>query len=303
MVFERPLCALHGFTLHAATRRARRGGRGGTAEVHSAPRSRAGASHTRPDKLVRIALKKPFSDRTVAVDLDPLSLLSRLPASVPAPRLSSFGHHEARHTVRYGGCSRRRVRSGPVSRRSLVVASENALDMPESPRRGCYRPWAELLKRAFGQIQVLRDLRGCPGSFRGQPDRIRLRAFLKTKHPELVPVWDGILNGYIAASPCPKYSNVSEFDERYLGVSDQEDQAAGLGNFLWYQGVFHRAAKAVYAARGLNFVDDMKTLVKKLAKVGPEWRVPAATAVDAIAEISPALKGWSEAIKATAVCH
>ncbi len=40
----------------------------------------------------RIVLKKPFSDGTVAVDLDPLSLLSRLAASVPSPR---------RHTVRY----------------------------------------------------------------------------------------------------------------------------------------------------------------------------------------------------------
>lgn len=35
-----------------------------------------------PDGLVRIGLKKAFSDGTVAVDLDPLSLLSRLCASV-----------------------------------------------------------------------------------------------------------------------------------------------------------------------------------------------------------------------------
>ncbi len=47
-----------------------------------------------PDGLVRIALKKPFSDGTVAVDLDPLSLLCRLVALVPAPRF---------HTVRYFG--------------------------------------------------------------------------------------------------------------------------------------------------------------------------------------------------------
>ena len=65
-----------------------------------------------PDGLVRITLKKPFSDGTVAVDMDPLSLLSRLAASpfgdfqgssVPAPRLSPFGDHEARHAVRYAG--------------------------------------------------------------------------------------------------------------------------------------------------------------------------------------------------------
>ena len=47
-----------------------------------------------PDGLVRIALKKAFADGTVAVDLDPLSLLSRLAAAVPAPRF---------HTVRYAG--------------------------------------------------------------------------------------------------------------------------------------------------------------------------------------------------------
>ena len=47
-----------------------------------------------PDGLVRIGLEKAFSDGTVAVDLDPLSLLSRLCASVPPPRF---------HTVRYAG--------------------------------------------------------------------------------------------------------------------------------------------------------------------------------------------------------
>jgi Putative transposase len=43
-----------------------------------------------PDGLVRIALKKPFSDGTVAVDLDPLSLLCRLVALVPAPSSDAY---------------------------------------------------------------------------------------------------------------------------------------------------------------------------------------------------------------------
>jgi serine/threonine protein kinase len=38
-----------------------------------------------PDGLVRIALKKPLADGTVAVDMAPLSLLCRLAASVPPP--------------------------------------------------------------------------------------------------------------------------------------------------------------------------------------------------------------------------
>jgi hypothetical protein len=44
--------------------------------------------------LVRLTLKRPFNDGTVAIDLDPLSLLVRLAMSVPPPRFKS---------VRYAG--------------------------------------------------------------------------------------------------------------------------------------------------------------------------------------------------------
>jgi hypothetical protein len=47
-----------------------------------------------PSGLVRIELRRPFADGTVAVEMDPLSLLCRLAAMVPTPRM---------HTVRYGG--------------------------------------------------------------------------------------------------------------------------------------------------------------------------------------------------------
>ena len=57
------------------------------------PRSDS-AVEQRPFGLVRIALKKAYTDGTVAVDMDPLSLLCRLATSVPPPRL---------HTARYAG--------------------------------------------------------------------------------------------------------------------------------------------------------------------------------------------------------
>ncbi len=109
-----------------------------------------------PDGLVRVALKKPFSDGTVAVDMDPLSLLCRLAAAVPAPRF---------HTTRYAGvlasASRLRSRIAPKPATSAPV---HAADLPTAeddtkgpPRRGSYGPYAELLTRTFGD-----DILACP---------------------------------------------------------------------------------------------------------------------------------------------
>ena len=46
------------------------------------------------DDLVRIELKRPFSDGTFALDLDPLALLVRVATTVPPPGF---------HTIRYAG--------------------------------------------------------------------------------------------------------------------------------------------------------------------------------------------------------
>jgi hypothetical protein len=98
---------------------------------------------------VRIVLKKAYADGTVAVDMDPLSLLCRLATSVPPPRF---------HTVRYAGllasASPWRSRIAPKPPPEATAASGE----PQTPKRaGGYRPWAELLARTFGV-----DVLACP---------------------------------------------------------------------------------------------------------------------------------------------
>ena len=100
---------------------------------------------------MRITLKRPFNDGTFAIDLDPLSLLTRLAASVPAPGFN---------TVRYGG-----VLAPAAHWRALVIPSlpaaaagkdadsdadsDDAKPPARPARRSGWRPWAELLKRSF----------------------------------------------------------------------------------------------------------------------------------------------------------
>jgi hypothetical protein len=159
--FERPLCvALDGFTLHAATRAGGLDEEGREALLKYILRPAVAQERvTRgPDGLVRIGLKKAFSDGTVAVDLDPLSLLSRLCASVPPPRF---------HTVRYAGVlgSASKLRSRLVPKRAAEPAVARCVeDVADMPRTSLYRPWAELLRRTF-QLDVLACPR-CDGRMR-----------------------------------------------------------------------------------------------------------------------------------------
>ncbi len=153
LAFDKPLCAsLDGFTLHAATRAGALDATGREALCKYVLRPAVAQERITqgPDGLVRIVLKKPFSDGTVAVDMDPLSLLCRLAASVPPPRL---------HTVRYAGvlapASKLRPRIVPKPPATTAHDVEpGALPLPPKPGGSRYRPWAELLKRCFS-IDVL----------------------------------------------------------------------------------------------------------------------------------------------------
>ena len=144
--------SLDGFTLHARTRAGAEDERGREALLKYILRPAVAQERIThgPEGLVRIALKKAFSDGTVAVDLDPLSLLCRLAAAVPPPKM---------HTVRYAGvlASASPVRpqispAAPASEETSVTSHE----APE-PRGFRYRPWAELLRRTFAL-----DVLACP---------------------------------------------------------------------------------------------------------------------------------------------
>ena len=156
MAFDKPLCAaLDGFPLHAATRAGALDLEGREALLKYVLRpsvAQERVTHA-PGGLVRITLKRPFSDGTIAVDMDPLSLLCRLAASVPPPRF---------HTVRYAGvlapASKLRPRILPEQPHAEHGAAATDDDDDEPLRKGSrYRPWAELLKRTFSAARSAKD--------------------------------------------------------------------------------------------------------------------------------------------------
>ena len=180
-----PLTAVDcGFSLHAATTADADDELGREAMVRYV--LRPPIAHERlkllPDGLVRIELRRPFSDGTNAIDIDPLSLLCRLAAAVPPPYFN---------TVRYGG-----VLAPAAKWRSLVVpspppteqeaateqvvatsaeppdeckADECEADSKPVTHRSGWRPWSELMKRCFA-IEVDK----CPSC----GGRMKLRALL-----------------------------------------------------------------------------------------------------------------------------
>ncbi|MBK7584468.1 MAG: transposase [Myxococcales bacterium] len=150
------LCAAEGgFSLHAATTAKAGDATGREALCKYILRPPIAQERVRliADDLVRIELKRPFSDGTFALDLDPLALLVRLATTVPPPGF---------HTIRYAGvlaaASKWRARVVPpppptshdddAADCAKDCATCSAKDKPPTHRSG-YRPWRELLMRAF----------------------------------------------------------------------------------------------------------------------------------------------------------
>jgi hypothetical protein len=152
-----PLAAAEsGFSLHAATTAAAEDSAGREAlcrYVLRPPLSNERIELASGD-LVRIRFRHPYRDGTTAIELDPLSLLVRLAASVPAPKFN---------TVRYGGvlAANSKWRSQIVpppadSDAETETAKDGADDATTTKRpthRSGWRPWQELLKRSF-KIEV-----------------------------------------------------------------------------------------------------------------------------------------------------
>ena len=138
-----------GFSLHAATvvGAGDRGGRQALCKYVLRPPIAQERVKLLPDGLVRLELRRAFRDGTVAIDLDPLSLLCRLAASVPSPRM---------HVARFAG-----VLSAAHKWRSRVVPPPPAEDATDAPHgherserptthRSGYWSWAKLVKRSLG---------------------------------------------------------------------------------------------------------------------------------------------------------
>jgi hypothetical protein len=99
------------------------------------------------DGRIEYELRRPWRDGTTALVFDPLELIEKLVALVPAPR---------GHLVRYHG-----VLAGRARWRRLVVRDRGAAPGAAAEPNGKFAPsaelrerrlsWAELMKRVFGE--------------------------------------------------------------------------------------------------------------------------------------------------------
>jgi len=152
----RPLCIEDGgFSLHAASRVGAEDDLGRTNLFKYVLRPPIAQEHVTltEDGLVAIQLKKPFRDGTVSVEMDPLSLVSRLAASVHPPRF---------HSIRYGGILaahaklRPFVIPPPPPETTTAPGAQDAchslpMAKPPKPRPATHRcgyvPWQRLMQK------------------------------------------------------------------------------------------------------------------------------------------------------------
>jgi hypothetical protein len=137
LVFDKPLCvAKDGFTLHAATRAGAADPKGKEALVQYVLRPPIAEKHVQrgPEGLVRVVLKRPYSDgiRYAGVLAPAAKLRSRvIPEPAPAKEV--------------GAAARDAERSGAED----GAAKGDAKGETSKKKRSHYRTFAELLRRSF----------------------------------------------------------------------------------------------------------------------------------------------------------
>jgi hypothetical protein len=138
-----------GFSLHAATvaRADDEAGREALVKYDLRPPMAQERVKLLSNGLVRIELRRAFCDGTVAIDLDPLSLLCRLASAVPPPKM-----HLARYAAVLSARHKWRAKvvpPPPPDDESDVAEHVHAKpDKPATHRSG-YWPWARPLKRSL----------------------------------------------------------------------------------------------------------------------------------------------------------
>jgi hypothetical protein len=166
-----PLCVEDaGFSLHAHTRAGAEDDVGRNNLLGYVLRPPIAQEHVTftEEGLVAIQLKKPFRDDTVSVEMDPLSLASRLAAAVHPPKF---------HTVRFGGILaphaqwRPFVIPPPTPETATPPPTEAAshsqpMAKPKKPRPATHRcgyvPWHVLLRQLGIDVETLGPARPAP---------------------------------------------------------------------------------------------------------------------------------------------
>jgi len=110
-------------------------------------------------------VKKAYTDGTIAVDMDPLSLLCRLATSVPPPRL---------HTIRYAGVLT------PSSPGRWRLAPQAPPHKPPQRATSSEGPWAILAASCTPTGAIPSRKRGRAYAARPQSTSARLRRYLRS---------------------------------------------------------------------------------------------------------------------------
>ncbi len=135
------------FNLHAATRVAAndKPGRVTLCKYILRPPLANDRLHILPNQNVRLDFKRPWSDGTTSIELEPLALIARLAALVPPPK---------RPVTRYFGVlsSHGNLRSQCVPAPVAAVPESTPQEEDKSPRTlplSHYISWSQLLRRTF----------------------------------------------------------------------------------------------------------------------------------------------------------